>query len=451
MANLGLKSAATRAIGSAASDIPDIALGDGRYLGKTATAVAATKLAAARKIAGIAFDGTSDISLTPANVGALPIAGGTLTGNLISTVADALRIIYGVYGVIQRNGGGDFYILLTNKDDANGAWNSLRPMRINLATGNVEFGHTANAAILQEKGQRVYSPNNKPTAADIGALPAGGTAAAATKLSMARKIAGVAFDGTADIALTPANIGALPAAGTAVAATKLATARKINDVAFDGSADIVLTPANLGALPVAGGTMTGQLTLNNILKVVGKSGFLPDSQGAHICWNRVNGSGRTDFVNHKGSGGGGFVFWNGDAESQSELASLNSSGSLFVTGTISESGQRVYSPNNKPTAADVEALPVGGTAAAATKLASARKINGVAFDGTKDITLTPENLGFKEITETGSGAGYYWRKYADGMVELFGSFETVIGSAGVVTFPLKLGEVVNITYGEVGG
>ncbi|MCV9878859.1 phage tail protein [Brenneria izbisi] len=392
MANIGLKSAATRAVGSAASNIPDITVGDGRYLGKTATATAASKLAAARKIAGVTFDGTSDIALTPANVGALATTGGTLTGNLVSKVADALRMIYGGYGVIQRNDGSAFYLLLTKKNDANGSFNSLRPLRIDLATGDIQFGHIANAAILQEKGQRVYSPNNKPTAADIGALPAGGTAAAATKLSMARKIAGVSFNGTADIALTPANVGALPAAGTAAAATKLATARKINGVAFDGSADITLTPANIGALPIAGGTMTGQLTLNNILKVAGKSGFLPDSQGAHICWNRIHGSGRTDFVNHKGSGGGGFVFWNGDAESQNELASLNAAGSLFVTGTISESGKRVYSPNNKPTAADIGALPAGGTAAAANKLATARKINGVAFDGSADITLTPANI-----------------------------------------------------------
>lgn len=39
-----------------------------------------------------------------------------------------------------------------------------------------------------------------------GRLPSGGTAVAATKLATARKIAGVAFDGTADIELTTSNI-----------------------------------------------------------------------------------------------------------------------------------------------------------------------------------------------------------------------------------------------------
>ncbi|MEQ9904228.1 hypothetical protein ABRP68_10970, partial [Pectobacterium aroidearum] len=38
-------------------------------------------------------------------------------------------------------------------------------------------------------------------------------------------------------------------------------------------------------------------------------------------------------------------------------------------------------------AGDVGALPIAGTAAAASKLATPRKINGVAFDGTADIDL----------------------------------------------------------------
>ncbi|MDY4378628.1 hypothetical protein SOV92_12430 [Pectobacterium brasiliense] len=332
MANVGLKSAATRAVGTGASDIPDITAGDGRYLGKTATAVAATKLAAARKIAGIAFDGTADIALTPENIGALPAVGGTLTGNLISTVADVLRMVYGGYGAILRQDGGGVYILLTNKNDSGGGFNSLRPLRIDLATGNIEFGHTANASVLQEKGQRVYSPNNKPAAADIGALPADGTATAATKLSMARKIAGVAFDGTADIALTPANVGALPAAGTAVAATKLAVARKIAGVAFDGTADISLTSANVGAYSVG--------------------------------------------------------------ESDAKFAPKDSP---FFTGsprvsTAAKSNATTLIANTQ----FVQRELISGVAVA-ERLATARKINGVPFDGTADINLTPQNLGFGAI------------------------------------------------------
>ncbi|MBN3196017.1 phage tail protein [Pectobacterium versatile] len=192
MDNIGLKSAATRAVGSGASDIPDITVGDARYLGKMATAVAATKLAAARKIAGILFDGTADIALMPENIGALPATG-------TAAAATKLAVVRTINGVA--------------------------------------FDGTANISL---------------TPANVGALPAAGTAVAATKLATARTINGVAFDGTANISLTPANVGALPAAGTAAAATKLATARTINGVAFDGSANITLTPANVGALPAAG-------------------------------------------------------------------------------------------------------------------------------------------------------------------------------------------------------
>ncbi|MEL4887816.1 hypothetical protein N6P31_12160 [Pectobacterium betavasculorum] len=460
MANVGLKSASTRAVGTGASDIPDITTGDGRYLGKTATAVTATKLAAARKIAGVAFDGSADIALTPASVGALPIAGGTLTGALISTVADALRLINGGYGAIFRNDGSDFYILLTNKDAAYAAWNNLRPFRINMATGNVEFGHTVNSALLQEKGQRVYSPNNKPSAADIGALPAGGTAAAATKLSMARKIAGVAFDGTADIALTPANVGALPAGGTAAAATKLAVARKIAGVVFDGTADIALTPANIGALPTAGTAATATKlatarTINgvafdgtaNIALTPANIGALPTA-GTAAAATKLATARTINGVAFDGTANIALTPANigalptaGTAAAATKLATARTINGVAFDGTA----------NIALTPASIGALPTAGTAAAATKLTTARKINGVAFDGTKDINLTPENLGFVGIIDTGSGAGFYWRKYAGGLIEIFANVDVTIGVGKDALFPVKTNGVIFIVANDIGG
>lgn len=53
--------------------------------------------------------------------------------------------------------------------------------------------------------------------------------------------------GVAAMAATVGNIGALPATGTAVAATKLATARKIGGVDFDGTKDITLPFINTTA------------------------------------------------------------------------------------------------------------------------------------------------------------------------------------------------------------
>jgi len=69
-ANLGLGSASKQDIGTANANIPDIQTADARYLLKNATAAAANKLATARSIAGVGFDGTGDIAIPAGNVGA---------------------------------------------------------------------------------------------------------------------------------------------------------------------------------------------------------------------------------------------------------------------------------------------------------------------------------------------------------------------------------------------
>lgn len=160
------------------------------------TAAAATKLATARKIAGVAFDGTKDISITAANVGAVQQGGGT------GMSSNTIRI----------------------------GWSGKKLLA---QVDSIQMGE-------------LYYTNNPPSADAVGALPAEGTAAAATKLATARKIAGVAFDGTKDISISAGNVGALPSGGTAVAATKLATARKIAGVAFDGTKDITLSNSSVG-------------------------------------------------------------------------------------------------------------------------------------------------------------------------------------------------------------
>lgn len=65
---------------------------------------------------------------------------------------------------------------------------------------------------------------------------------------------------------------------------------------------------------------------------------------------------------------------------------------LKHTGELKYDDKAVYHEGYKPTADDVGALPVKGTAEAAKKLATARKIAGVDFDGTKDISLKTTNL-----------------------------------------------------------
>ncbi len=186
-----------------------------------------------------------------------------------------------------------------------------------------------------------------------GRLPSGGTAVAATKLATARKIAGVPFDGTADISIPPANVGALPSGGTAVAATKLVTARKIAGVAFDGTADISLNAGNVGAYPQSGGNVGGYVNATYLSAT--QPAVIREVQGTFIGWNETNGQGESHFINNKGGGVGGFVFRTVNSGNTVQTGYVRFSGTGDVSsqgnlstdaGGIYEMGQRVYSPNN---------------------------------------------------------------------------------------------------------
>ncbi|WP_234932177.1 hypothetical protein [Pectobacterium carotovorum] len=74
-------------------------------------------------------------------------------------------------------------------------------------SANAQFTYVYNGFDYSPGWRRDYNTKNKPTAADIGALPEKAVAQAAAKLSTPRTINGVPFDGTANITLTPANLG----------------------------------------------------------------------------------------------------------------------------------------------------------------------------------------------------------------------------------------------------
>lgn len=78
---------------------------------------------------------------TAADVGALPLGGGTVTGPVVSTDANGFRIKAGNVASFMRNDGSNTYFLLTNSGDQNGTWNSLRPICWNNTSGAVTMGH----------------------------------------------------------------------------------------------------------------------------------------------------------------------------------------------------------------------------------------------------------------------------------------------------------------------
>ncbi|GKX44578.1 hypothetical protein SOASR015_36120 [Pectobacterium carotovorum subsp. carotovorum] len=120
------------------------------------------------------------------------------------------------------------------------------------ANGRVPSGRTVNGKALSadivlgagDVGAYTKAETDTRVAAVTTAANNAATAAANAntnangRVPSGRTVNGKAL--SADIALSAGDVGALPAAGTAAAATKLATPRKINGVAFDGTSDIDL-------------------------------------------------------------------------------------------------------------------------------------------------------------------------------------------------------------------
>ncbi|MFA8109681.1 phage tail fiber protein, partial [Escherichia coli] len=127
----------------------------------------ATKLKTARKINSVSFDGSKDINLTPEDIDALPITGGTLTGGLtvdgeiVSKSGNGFRIVQGNYGFFIRNDGSNTYFMLTNSGDSLGTWSSLRPFAINNANGAVSIGNGLNVTGDTVSSSRVRAGNGK--------------------------------------------------------------------------------------------------------------------------------------------------------------------------------------------------------------------------------------------------------------------------------------------------
>lgn len=162
----------------------------GEWLKVGNAATTATKLATARTIGGVSFDGSANIDLPGVNkAGTQNTSGNAATATKLQT---ARKI------------------------------------------GGVAFDGTADIAL-----PGVNAAGNQNTT---------GNAATATKLKTAVTIGGVSFDGSANINLPGVNTaGNQNTSGNAATATKLQTARTISGVAFDGSQNITLTAKNVGA------------------------------------------------------------------------------------------------------------------------------------------------------------------------------------------------------------
>jgi len=114
-----------------------------------------------------------------------------------------------------------------------------------------------------------------PTGGATSSLTSTAWSGSAAKLTNARNIGGVSFDGTADINLPGVNIGGTQ--NTSGSAAKLTNARNIGGVSFDGTADINLPGVNIGGTVDTSGkaakvTITNTDTGNNNRNVLYETG-----------------------------------------------------------------------------------------------------------------------------------------------------------------------------------
>lgn len=150
------------------------------------------------------------------------------------------------------------------------------------ATNSEASAVRAKAAADSIASGPVTSVNSKTgvvslSASDVGALPSGGTAAAATKLATARTINGVAFDGTANI--TVADGTKEPAIPAGTTAQYVRGDKTVQDFAKDVRA-VAMAGLDL-SLPV------GVVATDNLLAAIGKlqaQMYAADDFDARLMW-----------------------------------------------------------------------------------------------------------------------------------------------------------------------
>lgn len=206
-----------------------------------------------------------------------------------------------------------------------------------------------------------------------------GNASSATKLQTARKINGVAFDGTKDITIDAGGSGGhtiLNSSGTAM--TQRSKLRFNNaTVTDDANNDVtIITPSGTSGnyLPLTGGTLSGNL-----------------------------------YFNHTSSSKSGEIGWTAGTVRQKLLIN-DGAAEIFVFQQSKDSGQTWLDLMTIKSDSEVEATTftgaLNGNAKTATTLQTARTINGTSFNGSANITTanwgTARNIGIVNSDGTGT-------------------------------------------------
>lgn len=136
----------------------------GELSGNAATA---TKLKTARKINNVSFDGTSDINLTPKNIGAF--ASGKTGDTVANDKAVGWNWSSGAYNA--TTGGASTLILHFNIGEGSCP---AAQFRVNYKNGGIFYRSARDGYGFEADWSEFYSTTRKPTAGDVGALPLSG-------------------------------------------------------------------------------------------------------------------------------------------------------------------------------------------------------------------------------------------------------------------------------------
>ncbi len=416
----------------------------------TGNAGTATKLQTARNINGVRFDGSADININTL-VGRGRVT--ALTGSNKGTPGIQMYEVYNngyptAYGNLLHLGGstavGEGELLIgwsgtsgahapvyirSRRDTADAPWSDWAQVYtardsipgVN-ATGNQDTTGNAATATKLKTARRIGGVTfdgtgdiNLPGVNQQGNQNTTGNAATATKLQTARKIGGVNFDGSQDISLPGVNqTGNQSTTGNAATATKLQTARTINGIAFDGTRNISLGPADIGCPASPSGWLeTGAdgaaITTAQLVTLLKNNGaFTTRSWVARCAWAYAASA----HIPHSETGCGAIplagavieVISNGNSTNNYTIrittaTTTSVSGALtnaefiyvFNGDDYSPGWRRVYNTRNKPTAADVGALPLSGG-----QLKGALGIGTTNALGGNSIVLGDNDTGLKQ-------------------------------------------------------
>lgn len=411
----------------------------------TGNAATATKLQTARNINGVRFDGSADININTL-VGRGRVT--ALTGSAKGTAGVQMYEVYNNgyptdYGNLLHLGGaiaaGEGEILLgwSGTSGAHAAaylrsrrdtpvapwseWAQIYTSRDSIpgvnTTGNQDTTGNAATATKLKTARKIGGVNfdgtgdiSLPGVNQQGNQNTTGNAATATKLQTARKVGGVAFDGSTDINLPGVNqTGNQSTTGNAATATKLETPRTINGVAFDGTKNISLTPKQIGAGKYVPGPNTGSnvsLTTAQFMKWLQDQGaFDATHWSCRLGWTYASNG----YIPNDQTGCGVIplagsiveVFSSGTTAYTVRISTpttvsvpggaLANAEFIYVYNgdDYSPGWRRAYNTRNKPSAADVGALPSGGGT-----IGGDLTVNGKLVTKYADFRIAYGNYGF---------------------------------------------------------